>query len=67
MVAAMDDAEKIAAGLTEAQINLLFYWPKGLFSTATYRALHSKGLIESRSVTAKGEAVKAVILERSGT
>jgi hypothetical protein len=52
------DIAALAETLTEAQVNLLFYWPKGLFDEGTRRALARKGLIEGRTVTPRGLAVR---------
>ena len=57
----MADAAQIAASLSEAQRNLLFFWPKGLFDQRTYLALRRKGLVDSRAVTPLGEQVRAIL------
>jgi len=55
----MSDVERIAAGLSESQINLLFFWPKELFDERTRLSLQRKKLIYGEAVTPLGKAVKA--------
>ena len=61
----MADAAQIAASLSEAQRNLLFYWPKGLFDQRTYLALRRKGLVDSGAVTPLGAQVRAILRAQS--
>ena len=55
------EAEAVAKGLTEAQQNLLFFWPKGLFDETTRRALVRKLLIDGRAVTPLGREVISIL------
>ena len=61
----MIDPKAIAAGLSEAQINLLFFWPKGLYDEGTRKALVRKVLIDGRTVTPLGLAVRKALQEQS--
>lgn len=54
-------AKVIAARLTPPQVNLLFYWPKGLFNGVTMRALQRRGLISGRTVTPLGLEVRRIL------
>lgn len=59
------DIAEVAGKLTEAQVNLLFFWPKGLFDEGTRRALVRKLLIDGRTVTPLGLAVRDYLKEQS--
>lgn len=59
------NAEQIAKGLTEPQVNLLFFWPKGLSSEGTRKSLAKKGLIDGRTVTPLGLAVRRILTGQS--
>lgn len=52
------DIAALAKSLTETQTTLLFFWPKGWYDKGTHRALVRKGLIEGRTVTPLGLAVR---------
>ena len=52
------EAAVIAKGLSEAMVNLLFMWPKGLYDETTRKALARRGLIAGRTVTPLGIAVR---------
>jgi hypothetical protein len=54
---------KVARSLSEAQVNLLFYWPKGLFEQCTYLTLMKKGLVRGREVLPLGLAVRQHLME----
>lgn len=60
----MTEAEKIAAGLSEAMKDALSYYPSKYADPNTIRALRRRGLTSGSLLTELGTAVRAALSER---